>query len=47
MPAANADLLQRHIPGAKAHVIEGAGHLFFWEAPEESAEVPGDFLLRA
>ncbi|MBF6560697.1 MAG: alpha/beta fold hydrolase [Candidatus Binataceae bacterium] len=47
VPAANADILQRHIPGAKAHVIEGAGHLFFWEAPEESAEVPGDFLLRA
>ncbi len=46
VPAANADLLHQGIPGSKVHVIEGAGHLFFWEAPEESAEVPGDFLAR-
>lgn len=46
VPAANAELLHQGIPGSKVHVIEGAGHLFFWEAPEESAEVPGDFLAR-
>lgn len=46
VPAANAELLHHGIPGSKVHVIEGAGHLFFWEAPEESAEVPGDFLAR-
>lgn len=46
VPAANSDLLHRGIPGSKIHSIEGAGHLFFWEAPEESAEAPGDFLAR-
>ena len=32
-----SDYLLRHIPGARRHVIEGASHGYFWQAPEVSA----------
>jgi 3-oxoadipate enol-lactonase len=44
VPVANADVLNGAIKGSKQHIIADAGHMFFWEAPEESAEVAGDFL---
>src|SRR5215469_3697907 len=44
VPVANADVLNGAIVGSKQHIVADAGHMFFWEAPEESAEVAGDFL---
>jgi 3-oxoadipate enol-lactonase len=42
LPVANAHVIHSHMPDAKLEILEGAGHLFFWEQPERSAE-----LLRA
>ncbi len=44
VPHPNAELLQQRIPGSKLHIMPGIGHMFTWEAPEESVRVPGDFL---
>jgi 3-oxoadipate enol-lactonase len=44
VPAQNSEILRAGIPGAKLYQIPGAGHLFFWEAPEESAEAVTSFL---
>ncbi|HEY8754755.1 MAG TPA: alpha/beta fold hydrolase [Candidatus Dormibacteraeota bacterium] len=38
MPLANAELLCERIPGAVLAVFEGAGHLFFHEQPERTAD---------
>ena len=27
------------IPGARLEILDGVGHLFFWERPERSAEL--------
>ncbi len=40
----NAALLAGTIPGARVELLAGAGHLFFWERPEESLRIIGDFL---
>jgi pimeloyl-ACP methyl ester carboxylesterase len=39
----NAALLAERIPNARSRVLEG-GHMFWWEVPEEFAQVVGDFL---
>jgi 3-oxoadipate enol-lactonase len=44
LPHANAEILRQRIPGSKVHILKGIGHMFFWEAPEESVGVPGDFV---
>ena len=44
MPAQNSEMLRAGIPGAKLYEIVGAGHIFFWEAPEESAAAVSAFL---
>ena len=44
LPHANVEILKSRIPGAKAHILKGIGHMFFWEAPEESVRIPGDFV---
>ncbi|KAA1425723.1 alpha/beta fold hydrolase [Nocardioides antri] len=31
------------IPGARLELLDGAGHLFFWERPEESARLVREF----
>lgn len=38
MPLANAELLCERIPGAVLDVFEGAGHLFFHEQPQRTAD---------
>ncbi len=37
--AENARLIASLIPGAQLEVLDGVGHLFFWEQPERSAEL--------
>jgi 3-oxoadipate enol-lactonase len=37
LPVANAEAIARRIPGARLEVLDGIGHLFFWEEPERSA----------
>lgn len=44
VPYANAEILHRAIAGSKTHTLKAAGHMFFWEAPEETARAAGDFL---
>jgi len=46
MPPGNADLLAQGIPGAELHVVEGAGHMFFYEKPHEVNRVLADFFSR-
>jgi pimeloyl-ACP methyl ester carboxylesterase len=40
----NSDLLAARIPGARLEVIEGAGHVLFWERTEEFAALVEGFL---
>jgi 3-oxoadipate enol-lactonase len=40
----NADLLAERIPRAQLEVLEGAGHMLFWERSEEFAEIVERFL---
>jgi pimeloyl-ACP methyl ester carboxylesterase len=42
LPVANGRLIASLIPDAQLEILDGVGHLFFWERPERSAE-----LLRA
>ena len=44
VPYPNADVLQGAIAGSKKHTLKAAGHMFFWEVPEETVRVAGDFL---
>lgn len=39
LPASNGRLIAELIPGAKLEILEGVGHLFFWERAGESAEM--------
>jgi pimeloyl-ACP methyl ester carboxylesterase len=39
MDPLNGELLARLIPGARLELLDGAGHLFFWEQPERSAQL--------
>ena len=40
----NAELLAARIPDARVELIEGAGHMFFWEQPDESVRIIDEFL---
>jgi len=40
----NAELLAARIPGSRVELLEGAGHLFFWEQPDESVAIIDGFL---
>lgn len=44
MPLAHGELLHRLLPGSELRVLPGAGHMFFWEQPRESAKVVVEFL---
>jgi pimeloyl-ACP methyl ester carboxylesterase len=41
----NGRLIGAAIPDARLEILDGVGHLFFWEQPERSAELVRDFLL--
>ncbi len=42
LPVANGRLIASLIPGARLEILDGVGHLFFWELPERSAELIRD-----
>jgi len=39
IPVANGELIASRIPGARLEILEGVGHMFWWEQPERSAEL--------
>jgi 3-oxoadipate enol-lactonase len=39
IPVANGRLIASLIAGAQLEILDGAGHLFFWEQPERCAEL--------
>ncbi len=41
IPAANAGVIAGLIPGAELELLQGVGHLFFWEQAERSAAMVG------
>ena len=43
----NGDLVASLIPGARLELLEGVGHLFFWEQPQRSAQLIREFALDA
>jgi len=44
MDVANGELIARLIPGARLELLEGSGHMFFWEQPERSARLVREHL---
>ena len=47
MPAANGDALARVIGGARLVRLTGVGHMFWVQAPRESADCVAAFFARA
>jgi len=45
VPPGNSRILASRIPGARLALLPGLGHRAIWEAPEEMAELIGDFLV--
>jgi 3-oxoadipate enol-lactonase len=39
LPVANGRLIASKIEGSQLEILDGVGHLFFWERPERSAEL--------
>jgi pimeloyl-ACP methyl ester carboxylesterase len=39
LAAINGELVASLIPGARLELLDGVGHLFFWEQPQRSAEL--------
>ena len=46
VPPENGRILHERIAGCEMRIIAGAGHMFFWEKPEESAGAITEFLSR-
>ncbi len=44
VPYPNAEVLRGAIAGSKKHTLKAAGHMFFWEVPEEAVRAAGEFL---
>jgi pimeloyl-ACP methyl ester carboxylesterase len=47
LPFANGELIASLMPGARFEVLEGSGHMFWWEQPERSAELVREHALAA
>jgi len=41
----NGELIASQIPGARLYVMDGVGHLFWWERPDESVRIVREHLL--
>ncbi len=39
LPVGNGRMIASLLPGAQLEIFDGAGHLFFWDDPERSAEL--------
>ena len=39
LPFANGQLIASRIPWARLELLDGIGHMFWWEQPERSAEL--------
>jgi 3-oxoadipate enol-lactonase len=39
IPVGNASLIAERVAGSHLEILDGVGHLFFWEEPERSAEL--------
>lgn len=46
VPTENARILHERIPGSTLEIVPEAGHMFFWEHAERTAEVLASFLLQ-
>jgi pimeloyl-ACP methyl ester carboxylesterase len=46
VPPANGDQVHAAIPGSRMQTLEGLGHMFFWEKPQESAQIVTEFLSK-
>ncbi len=42
LEAVNGDLIASMVPGARLELLDGAGHLVFWERPEQVAQLVRD-----
>jgi pimeloyl-ACP methyl ester carboxylesterase len=47
LESVNGELLARLIPDARLELLEGAGHMFFWEQPERSAKLVREHVAAA
>ncbi len=47
LAAANGEIIAGLIPGARLELLDGAGHLFFWEQPERAAELVREHVAAA
>ena len=45
LAASNGELIARLIPGAELELLDGVGHLFWWEQPERSAALVAEHAL--
>jgi 3-oxoadipate enol-lactonase len=45
IPVANGELIASLIPGARLEILDGVGHMFWWEQPDRSAELIRDHAL--
>lgn len=45
LPAVNGDQIAALVPGARLEVLDGIGHLFWWEQPERSAALIAEHAL--
>ncbi|MEA2221382.1 MAG: hypothetical protein QOJ35_4008 [Solirubrobacteraceae bacterium] len=47
LAAANGKLVAGLIPGARLELLDGVGHLFFWEQPERAAQLVAEHVAAA
>jgi pimeloyl-ACP methyl ester carboxylesterase len=47
LESGNGELVARLIPGARLELLDGAGHMFFWEQPERSAQLVREHVAAA
>lgn len=45
LPVVNGRQVASLIPGSRLEILDGIGHLFWWELPERSAELIGEHAL--
>jgi 3-oxoadipate enol-lactonase len=47
LPVSNGELVAGLIPDARLELLEGVGHLFFWEQPERAAQLIAEHVAAA